>query len=133
MQLDFSRPVVVNYPLGILTMFPGQSKVLDCSVVGSPAPVTFWTKNGVLLDNTSFPETLSIAENGSLILSAVRSMEEGNYTCTAANQEGASVMPFALEISDDIISGSSDVAALSHSALTFQCSLSGISCCHVAT
>ena len=116
--------MVTSYPLGTLTMFPEQSKVLDCSAVGNPPPVISWTRNGVLLDNTSFHGTLSIARNGSLILSAVSGAEEGNYTCKAVNQEGTFEVYFGLDIAGEAI-GSSAIISLTGSSIQMECQTGG--------
>ncbi len=96
-----------SFPLGILTLFPGQSTVLDCTASGSPPPTITWTRNGVPIAFHAFP-SLSLASNGSLLLSAVTGSEEGNYSCIATNQEGRYEVQFALDIAGGV-SGRSGV------------------------
>ena len=94
-----SGPVVTSYPLGTLTLFPGQSSTLDCTASGEPPPTITWTRNGLPVPFASLP-TLSLASNGSLVLSAVTGSEEGNYSCIATNDQGVSISPFQLIIED---------------------------------
>ena len=119
---------MTSFPLGTLTFFPGHSTVLDCTATGQPPPTTTWTRNSLPIDFSSFP-SLSLASNGSLVLSAVTGAEEGNYSCTATNQAGSLEAPFILIINDGVISGTGEmqvVSALAGSSVELRCGHEGV-------
>ena len=123
--------MLTSYPLGSLTLFPGQSATLDCTASGEPPPTITWTRNGLPLASLTTP-TLSLASNGSLVLSGVTGAEQGNYSCVASNEAGTSISPFQLLIEDGLISGTGEVSAqgdvsetLSGSYVRLNCSSAG--------
>ena len=111
---------MTSFPLGTLTLFPGHSTVLDCTATGQPPPTTTWTRNSLPIDFSSFP-SLSLASNGSLVLSAVTGAEEGNYSCTATNQAGSYQIHFGLDIAGGVSRFSEGVRALSGSHVELTC------------
>ena len=120
---DAVAPVLTLFPLGVLTLFPGHSTVLDCTASGTPTPDITWTRNGLPIPFPFFP-SLSLAANGSLLLTAVSGSEGGNYSCKATNQEGIVEAPFQLTINDGIISGTSErgvASVLSGSPVELHC------------
>ena len=125
-----TAPVVTSSPLGMVSLLPGQSAVLDCSASGNPSPSISWTRNGQAINFASLP-TIEIASNGSLILTEVTGAEKGNYSCKAVNQAGTSELSFFLDIEEDgIVSGSSamslpsSLSVLSGSRLLIHCNVS---------
>ena len=115
--------MVTSFPLGILTLFPGQSRTLDCTASGQPPPTITWTRNGLPVPSASLP-SLSLADNGSLVLSEVTGTEEGNYSCVATNQRGTSTAPFLLLIEEGLITGSAQeesVSVFSGSSVCLDC------------
>ena len=96
-----SAPVLTLFPLGVLTLFPGHSTVLDCTASGTPTPDITWTRNGLPIPFPFFP-SLSLAANGSLLLTAVSGSEGGNYSCKATNQEGSHQVHFELHIAGGV-------------------------------
>ena len=69
-----------------------------------------------------------MADNGSLVLSAVTGAEEGNYSCVASNSAGTSVAPFKLLIRDDIVSGEGagvTISILSGTRVELHCNITG--------
>ena len=109
--VGLSRPVLTSSPLGSLTVFSSQSRVvLDCVGTGSPRPLISWTRNGVPIDLSSSP-SLRLANNGSLILANLSQADEGNYSCVAFNQEGSYEVHFAVDvIGQSFIGGEERVA-----------------------
>ena len=102
--------------------------MLNCTASGNPQPSVSWTRNGSPIDFVSLP-TIRLANNGSLIFTAVTGHEEGNYSCKAVNEGGISEMAFFLEVEDGIITGTGSVvlpeklSELSGSSLHINCTL----------
>ena len=115
--------------MGALSLFPGQSQVLDCTASGFPPPSISWTRNGSPINFTSL-SNIELATNGSLLLSNVTKNEEGNYSCMAVNQEGTAEHSFFLNIDSGSVTGSSalspprNLSVLSGSSLLLNCSMS---------
>ena len=116
-----SSPVLTSQPLGTLTLFPGQSSTLDCTASGEPPPTITWTRNGMAIPLVSLP-SLSVADNGSLVLSAVTGAEEGNYSCVASNIGGVYKVHFELNIAGGSgVTGSSERTVLTESPVELVC------------
>ncbi len=112
-----------------MTVFPGDSLVLDCTASGSPSPSIIWTWNGKPIDATSAPPTVHLARNGSLVFTGMTGEEEGNYSCKAINEAGTSEAAFFLEVEEGLITGtgemtrSESLSQLSDSSVVINCSL----------
>ncbi|XP_060069782.1 hemicentin-1-like [Ylistrum balloti] len=63
----------------------GDRVVLTCRVTAIPRAVTTWRKDGQLIDTT---RSRYIKHQNRLVIASVRSVDAGNYTCTAVNQAG---------------------------------------------
>ena len=126
-----SAPVFTSSLLGTVSLFHGQSTVLDCTASGSPSPSISWTMNGQSINFSSL-STVQLASNGSLIFSEVTGTEEGNYSCTAVNQEGSYSIHFLLSILGgqlgtvgelSAMKRKSQMTVLSGASLTLDCGL----------
>lgn len=64
-----------------VTAFIGLSFHLHCVAESEIRTIIMWTKDG----KRSFPEGLTILNNGTLLFSDVKKSDRGSYTCTATN------------------------------------------------
>ncbi|XP_033761247.1 hemicentin-1-like [Pecten maximus] len=63
----------------------GDKVVLPCRVTASPRAKIVWRKDGQLIDIT---QSRFFKHGNRLVIASTRSVDSGNYTCTAANQAG---------------------------------------------
>ncbi|XP_023225209.1 Down syndrome cell adhesion molecule homolog [Centruroides sculpturatus] len=72
----------------------GQTVILLCYATGKPVPLVTWTKSSrredsfVILHDT---DTLTIYQNGSLVIENVMKKDEGFYTCKISNGVGKDI------------------------------------------
>ena len=79
-----SSPVWVNKPHN-QTALDGKDATIACEAEAAPQPnVTWYFNDGEI----SFSGRLQIDEDGSLLISNVRSTDEGKYTCKRENEAG---------------------------------------------
>ena len=68
------------------TALDGKDATIACEAEAAPAPnVTWYFNDGEI----SFSGRLQILEDGSLLISKVRSTDEGKYTCERSNEAGS--------------------------------------------
>ena len=68
------------------TALDGKDATIACEAEAAPAPnVTWYFNDGEI----SFSGRLEILEDGSLLISKVRSTDEGKYTCERSNEAGS--------------------------------------------
>ena len=80
-----SSPVMINPPQN-QTALDGKDATIACEAEAAPAPnVTWYFNDGEI----SFSGRLQILEDGSLLISKVRSTDEGKYTCERSNEAGS--------------------------------------------
>ena len=85
LRVKTSSPVIVNPPQN-QTALDGKDATIACEAAGAPAPnVTWFVNDGQI----SFSGRLEILEDGSLLISKVRSTDEGKYTCVRSNEAGS--------------------------------------------
>lgn len=84
LRVKTSSPVITNPPQN-QTALDGKDATIACEAAGAPAPnVTWYFNDGQI----SFSGRLQILEDGSLLISKVRSTDEGKYTCFRSNEAG---------------------------------------------
>ena len=67
-----------------LTVLPTNLEVvLPCKALGYPQPKIHWSRHGA-----SLPENSLVRSNGSLVISAFSSKDNGRYVCRAENSHG---------------------------------------------
>jgi len=83
---------------GVMLVQHATSVVLTCEGHAAPTPDITWTRNGVVLTNTSniniVTDTISVSQRSrlsTLIVSIFTVVEEGNYICSANNSVGSIV------------------------------------------
>ncbi|XP_066203463.1 immunoglobulin superfamily member 10 [Saccopteryx leptura] len=75
----------------------GDTAVLDCEVVGEPAPKIFWLLPSN--DMISFSkDRYTFHANGSLSISKVQLLDSGEYLCVARNPSGDDTKVYKLEV-----------------------------------
>ena len=76
-------PTVTLPPSTVVTQ--GESLTLDCQPTGSPAPSVLWTRDGVEVEAS---ESVTLASDGTLVISPVFTLDAGSYSCIASNTLG---------------------------------------------
>ncbi|XP_051963240.1 roundabout homolog 2 isoform X2 [Xyrauchen texanus] len=82
---DHVPPIIRQGPAN-QTLTLGSSTLLQCHVMGSPFPSVRWEKDGqrVLADDNR----ISLMENGTLHINALKETDSGMYTCIASSSTG---------------------------------------------
>uniref|UniRef100_A0A8D2MIA9 Sidekick cell adhesion molecule 1 n=1 Tax=Zonotrichia albicollis TaxID=44394 RepID=A0A8D2MIA9_ZONAL len=71
------------------TVTEGMTAVLTCEVSGAPRPAISWKKEQILASGSVQIPRFVLLESGGLQITPVFLQDAGNYTCCAANSEGA--------------------------------------------
>ncbi|KAK0141477.1 Hemicentin-1 [Merluccius polli] len=78
-----------------------QRIAFPCPATGLPKPVIRWLRNGEEL--TGVEPGVSILEDGTLLLlSSVSPLDNGEYSCTAANDAGSTQKKYQLKVNGDV-------------------------------
>ncbi|XP_068223029.1 cell adhesion molecule Dscam1-like isoform X2 [Palaemon carinicauda] len=74
----------------------GEELRLACRVVGNPSPVRTWTINGKVVP--SGINRIKEYPDGSLLITDVKAVDAGNYTCTATNIHGSDAITYSVTV-----------------------------------
>ncbi|MCJ8749980.1 hypothetical protein PDJAM_G00193750 [Pangasius djambal] len=105
-----------------------QRIAFPCPAKGLPQPVIKWFRNGQEL--TGNEPGVSILEDGTLlILASVSPLDNGEYTCTAANDAGSTEKKYQLKVNvpPDVRDGSlpSNVSVVMNQPTSLACDVTG--------
>ena len=88
----FTEAVMVAPLPSMITKNNGDSFVVDCNITGKPSPQISWTRNGVLLVQSTelIIQTVALNNNSNTLRStltiySVTDSDKGTYTCTGSN------------------------------------------------
>lgn len=77
----FVVPASITIRTNGLNVTVGEDVELQCDASGEPAPLVEWSKEGVVMQNST--------ENTSLLIPSVSLKDEGTYVCKATNTGGS--------------------------------------------
>ncbi|OWA50313.1 Protein sidekick [Hypsibius exemplaris] len=80
-------PVIVQRPDVDIQADPSQTVIIPCIAEGNPTPSTAWYRNSQILSPAG-TDKLTIAANGSLIVSQINDQHAGVYQCFRQNAFG---------------------------------------------
>ncbi|XP_048045246.1 hemicentin-1 isoform X2 [Megalobrama amblycephala] len=84
--LDVLEPPSVTIWPTVVTSRVGAEVTIHCQVLGHPAPLIRWSKQGQSVQTGG--KIIMGLRNTTLYISSVRKYDEGHYTCTASNMLG---------------------------------------------
>lgn len=85
------KPRILTRPTGPVKGFSGESLSLHCLSDGSPKPSTAWTlPGGHVLHRPQVTGQHVLLENGTLVIRAATTHDQGDYVCKAHNSAGDS-------------------------------------------
>ncbi|EZA58520.1 Protein sidekick [Ooceraea biroi] len=81
-----SGPVMEKGPQN-LTVLDGKDATLSCNAIAAPKPNTTWYYNDTI--PVEIAGRVQVLDNGDLLIAAVKTNDEGKYTCIRANEAGS--------------------------------------------
>ncbi|XP_017540593.2 immunoglobulin superfamily member 10-like [Pygocentrus nattereri] len=84
------KPTITQLSSGTISLTQGDELVLNCSAHGNPSPQYFWNLPGNKNLTTSF-----------IFINSVKSDDQGQYICTAYNDEGSDSVTVVVNVAVD--------------------------------
>ncbi|XP_037399127.1 cell surface A33 antigen-like [Pygocentrus nattereri] len=84
------KPTITQLSSGTISLTQGDELVLNCSAHGNPSPQYFWNLPGNKNLTTSF-----------IFINSVKSDDQGQYICTAYNDEGSDSLTVVVHVAVD--------------------------------
>ncbi|XP_051519218.1 roundabout homolog 3-like [Myxocyprinus asiaticus] len=91
-------PSVTIWPM-VVTSPVGAEVAIHCQVLGHPAPLIKWSKQGQSVQTGG--KIIMGVRNTTLYISSVRAYDEGLYTCAASNSVGHDEKTMTLRVADN--------------------------------
>ncbi|NXA40370.1 IGS10 protein, partial [Eudromia elegans] len=93
------KPSILVPPQGPVKGIGGELLSLHCLSEGSPKPSTAWTvPSGLVLDRPRVSGKYVLLANGTLLIRAASSHDQGTYVCTARNAAGDASVSVAVAV-----------------------------------
>ncbi|KAL5457189.1 hypothetical protein EMCRGX_G034434 [Ephydatia muelleri] len=111
-------PIILTTSPSCVQSVEGYSIILNCTLSGSPSPMTRWEKDSVSIATTTTPRASDEAHfrqlgDGSLLINTLQTTDRGNYTCHTSSGAMSRAKTTAL-----IVQSVGDICGFSGSSTT---------------
>ncbi|XP_036420846.1 cell surface A33 antigen-like, partial [Colossoma macropomum] len=87
------KPTITHPSNDTISVTTGDKLVLNCSAHGNPSPQYTWSSLG----------KMNLSKSSILIINSVQSEHQGQYNCTAYNDEGSDSMTVTVNVVEDYL------------------------------